>query len=31
MGLAGVLNREVVEEVVPVSHQSYSYVTAMVA
>jgi hypothetical protein len=30
MGLAGVLNREVAEEV-QVQHQSYSYVTAMVA
>jgi hypothetical protein len=29
MGLAGVLNREVVEEVVPA--HSYPYVTAMVA
>jgi hypothetical protein len=29
MGLAGVLNREVVEEAVP--GHSYSYVTAMVA
>jgi len=30
MGLAGILNREVAEEV-QVPHQSYSFVTAMVA